>query len=444
MLIVVPRAAADAFLPASAGATWTYSWADSVYSPTPTEEQMMVCSPKVLQLPCPTSPWSTAEASFVLGWQSVATSPYYAEPEYGNISFQDTSSGLLNTNWSSTPPPAQMPILCPTSTNCANSLSSSIYSVIWGSRDPVLLEPLYKGLSWSSTGGADNDVVSTSQFIGVQSVRVPAFKTAVAADVVRSEITQAGALGDPYGSGVRTIWWVRGVGPVKVIFEHAGGSAAPVTTVTLEATDLKALTPLPTADYFPLVKGKSLSYRFTNSRYMRKGEVEKLTDAAVENRSARFTLASVSGPMKVAGDYGFTVRLTGISPLFASVKAATLVTFPKLGHSRQFLSPYDLMTFGFGQVLPAYPQVGDTWKAGPGNQAFSVYGVRGTSKIIAIKTIRVPAGRFRALEVRSDITQKGHPFGSGVRYSWFAAGVGLVKLVFHHADHSISTVELLK
>ena len=35
----------------------------------------------------------------------------------------------------------------------------------------------------------------------------------VMAAVVRTQIMQAGAIGDPYGSGVRTIWWVYGVGP---------------------------------------------------------------------------------------------------------------------------------------------------------------------------------------------------------------------------------------
>ena len=34
---------------------------------------------------------------------------------------------------------------------------------------------------------------------------------------IRTDITQAGAIGDPYGSGVRTVWWVYGVGPVKIV-----------------------------------------------------------------------------------------------------------------------------------------------------------------------------------------------------------------------------------
>jgi hypothetical protein len=58
--------------------------------------------------------------------------------------------------------------------------------------------------------------------------------------------------------------------------------------------------------------------------------------------------------------------------------------------------------------------------------------------------VRVPAGTFQALELQSTLTQRGFPFGSGVRTMWFAAGRGLVKLVFKHRDGSTSVVQLLK
>ena len=48
---------------------------------------------------------------------------------------------------------------------------------------------------------------------------MPAFPGGVDAAKVESDVTQAGALGDPFGSGVRTVWWVYGVGPVKILFQ---------------------------------------------------------------------------------------------------------------------------------------------------------------------------------------------------------------------------------
>ena len=51
---------------------------------------------------------------------------------------------------------------------------------------------------------------------------------------------------------MRTVWWVYGVGPVKVEFHHAGGASAPVTTSVLQSTNLTPLPPPTDIDYFPL------------------------------------------------------------------------------------------------------------------------------------------------------------------------------------------------
>ena len=52
---------------------------------------------------------------------------------------------------------------------------------------------------------------------------MPAYPRGIFAAKVQSDITQAGAIGDPYGSGIRTVWWARGVGPVKIFFRHTSG-----------------------------------------------------------------------------------------------------------------------------------------------------------------------------------------------------------------------------
>jgi hypothetical protein len=73
-----------------------------------------------------------------------------------------------------------------------------------------------------------------------------------------------------------------------------------------------------------------------------------------------------------------------------------------------------------------------------------VYGVRGSTRIVGVRRVHVPAGTFQALEVRSGLTQAGSRYGSGVRTMWFAPGRGLVKLVFDHRDRSVSTVSLIR
>jgi hypothetical protein len=437
-LVFAPAAsAADNWLPHPSDATWTYQWTDSVYATTPTKEKVTVKS--------------TTGTSFTLAWTTDGLdNPDAAVSTAGTISFQETNNGLVNTDWSSTPPPSDWPILCASAANCGNALSSTYYNVIWGSRDPVLDEPLVRGLSWSSFGGAAQDVAGQSTYLGQSQVSVPAFPKPVTAAVVRTVITQAGALGDPYGSGTRTIWWVYGVGPVKIQFQHAGGNQ-PLTESTLQSTNQQPQ-PTPTdIDYFPFNKGQTLTYRWTNTKHLKKPELEQFTVDAVANGSARFTVKNLSGPIKLAGSYGFSKRLDGVTNLWGNTASATLLKLPPLGPSfaspknrRHIVTPFDLMTWGFNPVIPAYPATGDTWSAHSGSVDFTTYGVTGSARVMGLQKVKVPAGTFLALPVVSTLTEKGFPYGSGTRTSWFAPGKGLVKLVFRHGDGSLSTVELVK
>jgi len=428
---------AAGWLPHPADATWTYQWTDSVYDTTPTNENVTVKS--------------TNGNSFTLAWDTKDAGTPDAPQSSGTVSFQDTNFGIVNTDWTSTPPPTTYPILCASLAQCGNSLASSYYNVIWGSRAPVLFEPVLQGTSWTTTGAAQNDVTSSNDYVGTESITVPAFDKPVLAAKIRSQITQAGALGDPYGSGVRTTWWVYGVGPVKVVFQHSGGTGAAVTTVELQATNQTPQAPPVDAAYLPFNAGEKGTYRWTNKRYFKKPEVESWSVDQASNGTAVLKVQSVSGPMKVAGAYQFTTRLDGVTSVSSATKAASLAKLPPLGPSalpvakrRHFFTPFDLMTFGFNPVLPAYPVPGTTWSSDPNSRDFSVYGVNGTSRVVGVQKVTVPAGTFQALVVASNLTQPGFKFGSGIRTMWFVAGKGLVKLQFRHADGSVSVVELLK
>jgi hypothetical protein len=446
-------ASADEWLPHSTDATWEYTWTDSVYNTTPTKEKVTVCAAAAPagQSGCTAGP-SADGTSFQLAWTTVGEGNDPSAPlSAGTVSFQEQSLGLINTDWNSNPPPQNFPVLCAVITSCGNSLASTYYNLIWGTRAPTLFEPLLQGTSWTTTGGSQNDVASTNDYVGTESITVPAFPMPVLAAKVQSQITQAGALGDPYGSGVRTVWWVYGVGPVKIEFDHAGGAGAPVTTAVLDSTNQTPQAPPPDTNYFPLKQGLKGTYKWTNTKYLQKGEVESYSISQVANGSAQFTVTSVSGPIKANGAYGFTTRLNGVTNLYGTTKSASLAKLPPLGtHAlpvdkrRHFITPFDLMTYGFNPVIPAYPVAGNTWSGGPSGGDFAIYGVTGTTVVLGVQTVKVPAGTFKALAVRTTMKQPGFPFGSGTRTSWFASGRGLVKLVFHHGDGSVSTVELIK
>lgn len=440
-IFVVPLSAAapqaaltDNWLPHSENADWVYQWSDSDYSSAPTKEEVTVKE--------------ATGKSFTLAWSSADQGNAKGAPvSIGEMSFQSATVGLRNTGWSSSAPPPDFPTLCARAAGCNNTIAATYHMLIWGSRDPVLQEPLIDGMDWDSSGGASGDVTSSSSYVTAEKVTVPAFPNGVLAAKVRSEITQAGALGDPYGSGVRTVWWVYGVGPVKIVFDHTGSET---TTSVLLSTNQTPQESPPDANYFPLTKGLSTTYKWKNPAYFKTPVVQRFHVDAVVNQSASISVKSVSGPVNVVGAYGFTLRLDGVTSLWGRTKAATLAQLPKLGPSalpatkrRHFFTPYDLMTFGFNPLIPAYPDAQSWGNTGTGRD-FSIYGVTGTTKVLGVQSVTVPAGTYKALAVRTEMTQKGFPFGSGTRTFWLAPDVGLVKLVFQHGDDSVSTVELMK
>jgi hypothetical protein len=289
---VTPVALADDFLPHPSGATWTYHWTDDKYNPRGTTEAVSVDTKDPA-----TCGWQlqwTGDILVPLGSGSGSRSPVIDQPDNGTVCFQDQSNGLVNTNWSGSAPPINEPPLCASGpSQCPNSLGSVMYNVIWGSRAPTLSEPLLQGTTWNSTGGGDGSVTSTNQYIGLQRVVVPAYPHGVSAAVVRSQIALAGTPGDDYGSGVRTIWWVAGVGPVKLVFDHVDGS---VTDVALTATNLVASPPRSDVNYFPLRSGMSGTYKWTNSKHLARPEIEKISIPAAASQSARITASSRCAP----------------------------------------------------------------------------------------------------------------------------------------------------
>jgi hypothetical protein len=423
----------DQWLPSSDAADWVYAWSDSAYSPTPRKEHFRVVS--------------RSGALFRLGWEEIDP-PADQTPSSGIVDYQNTDAGLVNLNYQSTPPPSNFPILCASASSCGNSLAGTHYLAIWGTRSPTLAEPLLAGTRWSSQGGANNDVASDNRYVGREKVVVPAFPEGIEAARVDSTITQAGALGDPYGSGVRSTWWVRGVGPVRIVFKHAGGET---TESNLLSTTLTPAALPSDANLLPLIRGRSVTLRWRNSRHMKRWSRQRFTVAQVVNNSARVDVKGLKGPIKVGGSYTFSTRLSGVTNLATFTKAASRARFPRLGpgnvpadERRRFFTPYDLMVFGYNPILPVRPVTGESWRSSRDSRDWKIFGVSGVSTVLAPREIKTRAGTFTAVGVRSRLTQKGYPFGSGTRTSWFAPDEGLVKLVFAHRDGSVSTVEKVK
>src|SRR3954447_1560591 len=422
----------EQWLPSATGSSWIYKWSDSQYAATPTKEQYTLQA----------STGSTFRISWTTDGQD---NPDGAVTSQGFVDYQRTDLGLVNKNWSATPPPDNFPVLCADASNCGNSVASTHFMLIWGTRSPALPEPLVQGTTWSALGGANNDVATSNRYVGRTKIKVGAFANPVVAAKIQSEVTQAGAIGDPYGSGVRTVYWVRGVGPVKIEFKHTGGAFQ--QTELLWTNRSPRATP-PDQNWLPFKVGQRQTFVWRNDKYMKRAEREQFTTSKVVNNTAQIDVKNLSGPIKVAGSYVFSERLSsGLTNLVTATKAASLAKFPGLGprslsaaKRRHFFTPLDFMAFGMNPILPSYPQRGQTWTTSKTSREYKEFGVIGKSKILGIRNVKTRLGTFKALVVRSRLTQKGFPFGSGVRTSWFVNNRGLVKLTFRHNDGSVSTV----
>lgn len=417
------------WLPNAEGASWTYGWYDNTYNNKVTLERYSVVG--------------RTDASVRLQWTTEdAGNEEGHVPSAGIIDYVYSETGLANSTWSSTPPPSNFPVLCASAAECGNSLAGSHYHFIWGSRSTLLQEPLVRGATWQSTGGQANDVAGVNRYLGTERVVVPAFPLGIMAAKVETDITQAGSLGDTYGTGLRTTWWVYGVGPVKSVFRHAGGE---LSEVALHATTLTPRRAPSDKARFPLRRGDVQRYRFTNTRYLKRPSVQRLVVGDTAGGTARIDAKHERGPLRFAGTYLFGSNLKGVRMLQGGTRAVPVRGFPKLGPRgakvrRRLDTPLDFITFGFNPVMPAYPVKGQTWRAPKVGRDRRNYGVDGRSKVIGNQKVKVPAGTFTALLIESRLTQKGYRFGSGTRRMWFAPGVGLVKLEFRHRDGSVSRI----
>jgi hypothetical protein len=92
-----------------------------------------------------------------------------------------------------------------------HSLSSTYYNVIWGTRCPVLVAAAPEGYELDEHGRCQGDVTSTSDYIGVERVTVPAFPEGVLAREGPHRGDAGGRDRRPYAPA-SAVWWVYGVG----------------------------------------------------------------------------------------------------------------------------------------------------------------------------------------------------------------------------------------
>ena len=186
----------------------------------------------------------------------------------------------------------------------------------------------------------------------------------------------------------RRIWLVVTFSVVACVFASAASSKKPKPKKVA-------------ADYFPLRVGDSWTYR--------------------NSEEGGYTLKVLSEEPQSGGPARYVVELlSGVRILHVYSKAEGWVLFHSENYSEHegLQATYDPPR----QYLPNPLVVGQKWEWTGKDPTQVEY--RERSNVAAVEKVSVPAGKFRAMKVVTEITGGG---ASKTRTNWYAPDVGLVK-----------------
>jgi hypothetical protein len=177
-----------------------------------------------------------------------------------------------------------------------------------------------------------------------------------------------------------------------------------LTTLLLEPVAFggKQKTPKAPADYFPLRVGDSWTYRNTEEGGY---TLKVLSEEPQQNGPVRYLVELRSGVI--------------IENVYSKNGEWVLFHSENYPEHEGLKATYDPPR----QYLPISLATGQKWQS-TGKDPTQV-DHRESSQVVGPETVTVPAGKFRAMKVVTQITGSG----SKVRTNWYADGVGLVKSV---------------
>jgi hypothetical protein len=171
--------------------------------------------------------------------------------------------------------------------------------------------------------------------------------------------------------------------------------------VAVTAAARKPKSEKPGADYFPLRVGDSWTYR--------------------NSESGGYTLKVLSEEPQQGGPVRYVVEVRSevvIQNLFSKPAGWVLL------HAENYLEHEGLKATYEPpkQYLPNPPVIGQKWEWTGKDPTQTER--RETNHVVGFENVTVPAGKFRAMKVTSEISGGAIPM---IKTSWYAPGVGLVK-----------------
>lgn len=241
--------------------------------------------------------------------------------------------------------------------------------------------------------------------------------------------------------GTRYLWFAKGVGLVKVRYEHSNGIVTEAELVDYKiAGESQA--------YFPLNIGSTWTYQWKNDYY---NEVFIETAHIGINHDTReqfkgglqlaVKVASENG--EALGERNFYITKTDA---FLEVKQAS--SRPRIKSTKPLLYPTSIFSDNISTSWPElfrFPlTVGKTWTEEGWSNSYL------QTTIEDYESVKCAAGDFQKCLKHKTVftgaeadTELKSSLINGTRYLWFAKGVGLVKMRYEHANGVITEAELI-
>lgn len=304
--------------------------------------------------------------------------------------------------------------------------------------------PLVAGKTWEDNWNSTNKTTLEGyEKIEIALGTFPAclkHKTVLTGAHIGSELEKA------LVNGTRYMWFAKGVGLVKVRYEHSNGI---VTEAELIGYEIQGNS----AEYFPLNIGSTWTYKWKND-YYNEVFIERADLGVNRTKGQRFK-GELHLTVKIATEGGEALghRDFYIAKTAASLGLRQSSRRSGIKSSNPIRYPTSIFSDNISDVWPnlfQFPlKIGKIW------EQEGMYDSQVKTTLEGYETIEIGAGTFRdclkhktrltGATTDSDATAETHQrvaMINGTRYLWFAKGVGIVKMRYEHSNGVITEAEL--
>ena len=240
-------------------------------------------------------------------------------------------------------------------------------------------------------------------------------------------------------NGTRYLWFAKGVGIVKMRYEHSNG-------IITEAELIDHQIPGNSNEYLPLNPGTIWTYRWHNT-YYDETFIEKVQlsgeDGPFSNqiwRDLNVKVTTENGEDLREGVFSI-IKTDSALALKRSVYRGLSTAKPNVRLKQPLLN--NIAAYHETDLLRFPCTVGKTWTQPGPHRSLEAVAIEG------FEQIKTPAGTFQNCLKQKTVrtgtttgTAEENALINGTRYLWFAKDIGIVKVRYEHANGVVTEAEL--